>query len=193
MADPAGSAPSAARSGGGFRGRGTQGRSTPAGAEEAGTGKAPLSRILLAAALLAPAVLLSPAIQAETAHNNYMLRCMGCHGAQGDLQQAGMPKLQGTVGHFLKVPGGRAYLAQVPGAAHSPLSDDALAAVLNYIVQRYAGASQPAEFRPYTGEEVASYRYAPPANIAATRRVLLKKIRAADPSAHLQELYAQPR
>ena len=153
----------------------------------------PFWRIPLAAALLAPVALLSAAVWAETARNNYMLRCMGCHGAQGNLQQAGMPKLQGAVGHFLKVPGGRAYLAQVPGAAHSPLSDQELAAVLNYIVQRYAGASQPAEFRPYTGEEVASYRYAPPANIAAARKALLKEIRAVDPSAELEELYSQPR
>lgn len=135
------------------------------------------------AALLLAFALSASAAHGETARNNYLLRCMGCHGAQGDLQQAGMPKLQGSVGHFLKVPGGRAYLVQVPGAAHSPLSDEELAAVLNYIVERYAGVSRPTEFQPYTGAEVASYRHGPPPNIAAARKALLEEIRGADPSA----------
>ena len=98
------------------------------------------------AGLLLTVALCPAAAQTETARNNYLLRCMGCHGAEGDLQQPGMPKPKGSVGHFLKVPGGRAYLAQVPGAAHSPLSDEELAAVLNYILERYAGASRPPEF-----------------------------------------------
>lgn len=135
------------------------------------------------AGLLLTVALCPAAAQTETARNNYLLRCMGCHGAEGDLQQPGMPKLKGSVGHFLKVPGGRAYLAQVPGAAHSPLSDEELAAVLNYILERYAGASRPAEFQPYTGDEVASYRHAPPANIAAARKALLEEIRGTDPAA----------
>jgi cytochrome c553 len=57
----------------------------------------------------------TPSVQAA-----YMLGCQGCHLEDGrGFPQRGVPALNEFVGNFLKVPGGREYLVQVPGAAQS--------------------------------------------------------------------------
>jgi hypothetical protein len=71
------------------------------------------------------------------------------------------------------VPGGREVLAQVPGVAQAPLDDAALAAVLNWVLRRFGGAEVPADFAPYTPEEVATLRRRPLTDVERTRRELL--------------------
>ena len=53
----------------------------------------------------------------------YALHCMGCHQRHGE-GHGTVPELRGFVGNFLKVPGGREFLVQVPGVAQSGLTDD---------------------------------------------------------------------
>jgi hypothetical protein len=55
-------------------------------------------------------------------------------------------------------PAGRDYVARVPGAAQAPLSDDELAAVLNWLLVEFNGATLPADFRPLRAAEVARSR-----------------------------------
>jgi hypothetical protein len=79
------------------------------------------------------------------------------------------------VGNFLSVDGGRAYLVQVPGSANSPLSDQDLANVLNWILLTMSAAQLPQPFTRYSAEEVAGFRQQPLADAAAARARLLAK------------------
>ena len=58
---------------------------------------------------------------------DYALNCQGCHRADGTGTPGSVPPLAGSVGKFLRVPGGREYLGRVPGVAQAPLDDAALA------------------------------------------------------------------
>ena len=55
--------------------------------------------------------------------------------------------------------GGRDYLVRVPGAAQAPMTDADLAVVLNYLLARFSSATLADDFKPYTAQEVASYRH----------------------------------
>ena len=66
-------------------------------------------------------------IDENRARTNYMINCQGCHGptALGS-EAADVPRMKDFVGNFLHVPGGRAYLVQVPGSANASISDACL-------------------------------------------------------------------
>jgi hypothetical protein len=97
-----------------------------------------------------------------SAKTNYILHCQGCHGADGigGLPEK-IPPLRDSMGHFLKVPGGRRFLIQVPGVAHAPVSDAEIAALLNFTLEQYSADQLPSPFLPYTEEEVARARREP--------------------------------
>lgn len=86
------------------------------------------------------------------------------------------PQLAGSVARFLSVPGGREYLARVPGVATSPLSDAALAEVVNWMLWRFDAGHLPADFVPYDAAEIGRLR-AQPLRLEApqVRAVLLRK------------------
>jgi hypothetical protein len=111
-----------------------------------------------------------------SAHTNYMLMCQGCHLVDGTGTPDKVPALRDEVGRFLKVEGGREYLIQVPGTSQSPLTDKEVAAVLNWILNEFSNAELPADFEPYTKDEVARYRYEPLANASEVRAGLLRKL-----------------
>lgn len=115
---------------------------------------------------------------AETPHVLYMLHCQGCHLSDGSGRPGEVPALAGSVGRFLTVEGGRAYLVQVPGSAHSPLTDAELAAVLNWMVAAFGPADAAAHLAPYEAAEIARYRAAPLVDVAAARAELLRRIAA---------------
>jgi len=93
------------------------------------------------------------------AKTNYVLHCQGCHGADGigGLPEK-IPPLRDSIGYFLKVPGGRRFLIQVPGVAQAPLGDAEIAELLNFTLQQHSADQLPLSFRPYTREEVARDR-----------------------------------
>jgi hypothetical protein len=95
-------------------------------------------------------------------------------------ESARVPSLVGTLGRFPTVPGGRAYLVQVPGSAHSPLDDAALASVLNWMVARFALEADAAAFPPYDAAEVATHRANPLVDVAAARAELLRRMASGD-------------
>lgn len=138
-----------------------------------------MSRAAGAAGLLA-AILAGQPAAAESPGILYMLHCQGCHLADGAGKAGEVPSLVGMLGRFLAVPGGRAYLVQVPGSAHSPLSDAELASVLNWMVASFGSPEDPSGFLPYDAAEVAGHRATPLVDVAATRSELLGRIASGD-------------
>jgi hypothetical protein len=92
----------------------------------------------------------------------YLERCGGCHGIQGHSAPREVPRLQGQVGSFLCIPEGRAYLVRLPSVARSPLSDDDLASLMNFVTfDLGAVPADRARFPPYTAAEVGVLRQQP--------------------------------
>lgn len=112
---------------------------------------------------------------------NYMLNCQGCHGARAEgSDAAGVPKMEGVVGDFLRVPGGREFLVQVPGSANASVDDAQLAELLNWMLHEVSGESLPTDFAPYTAAEVTALRYTPEDDVAGTRERLVREIEQAN-------------
>ena len=130
------------------------------------------------AGALAVLALAGPA-SAERPEILYMLHCRGCHQPDGaGSQREGVPALAGELGRFLTVPGGRAYLVQVPGSAQSPLDDADLARLLNWMVERFGPEAVARDFRRYTGPEVAEHRATRLTDVEAVRARLVKQFEA---------------
>jgi mono/diheme cytochrome c family protein len=113
---------------------------------------------------------------AETPQVDYMLQCQGCHRADGGGTPGAVPPLRGLVGRFLEVPGGREYLVRVPGSAQSPLDDAELAAVLNWLIERFGPVDPASGFAPYTAEEIARVRTPPLTDVERVRRELVGRM-----------------
>jgi hypothetical protein len=112
-----------------------------------------LREVLVVGALLAIAV---PAV--ADPRSDYLMHCAGCHLADASGKPPYVPTLAGPLGRIAASPEGRDYLARVPGAAQAPISDDRLAAVLNWLLLEFNGDSLPKRFRPLSGAEVAKSR-----------------------------------
>ena len=109
---------------------------------------------------------------------NYILHCQGCHLADGAGTHGKVPALKNEVGHFLRVPGGREFLIQVPGTSQSALTDAEVADVLNWILENFSSAQLPANFVPYVTDEISRYRQPPLANVSAVRAILMEQMMA---------------
>jgi mono/diheme cytochrome c family protein len=131
-------------------------------------------------ALGAAAVLVAAAAHASPAQD-YMLYCMGCHGAEAQGVPGKIPPLAVSLARFMRAPAGRDYVLRVPGAANSVLSDAQLAAVLNWLAERYGAADGPAP-APFTADEVGRVRHTPLVNVQARRREVLGQLGADAPS-----------
>lgn len=110
---------------------------------------------------------------------NYQLQCQGCHLAQGEGAPGdGVPRMTGFVGNFLKVEGGREFLIQVPGAALSALTNQQLAGLLNWMLEKdeIAAGSAPKNFTRYNEKEVAQHRGGMLQDLVGHRRALVEKI-----------------
>ena len=127
---------------------------------------------------------LTLAVPARTAEMSgaaldYAVNCQGCHRADGSGTLPGVPALAGSVGSFLRVPGGREYLGRVPGVAQASLDDAALARVVNWMLDRFGHDGLPADFVPYTAEEVGRLRQKPLTDVDRVRRELVEAIERA--------------
>ncbi|HLK13055.1 MAG TPA: cytochrome c [Candidatus Binatia bacterium] len=107
---------------------------------------------------------------------DYTLACAGCHRADGGGTPGSIPPLAGSVARFLRVAGGREFLARVPGVAQAPLDDAALAGVLNWMLARFDPAHLPAGFVPYDAAEVGRLRHEPLIDVEGVRERLLEAI-----------------
>ncbi len=109
---------------------------------------------------------------------DYILHCSGCHAQDGrGLEHKGIPALKDQVGYFLRTEAGRAYLMQIPGLLSAGMPDTRAADVTNYILTRFAGASLPENFVPYSAEEAKRYRKSRPADIPSKRKLLAAELR----------------
>ena len=109
---------------------------------------------------------------------DYMLFCMGCHGAQAEGVPGKVPPLAHSLGLFMRTPAGRNYLLRVPGASNSALSDAQLAAVLNWLAQQYNSEELSADVPMFTAAEVTAVRRAPLVSVLATRREVVRGLAA---------------
>jgi len=126
------------------------------------------------------ASLFSVALRASPAQD-YMLYCMGCHGAQAQGVPGKIPPLAGALALFMRTAAGRDYVLRVPGAANSALPDAQLAAVLNWLAQTYGAPGQP-PLVPFSVEDVTRVRRAPLADVQARRRAVVSDLAASGPA-----------
>jgi mono/diheme cytochrome c family protein len=137
-----------------------------------------LRRTLLAVA----ATLLASAPAHASPQQDYILYCMGCHGAQAEGVPGKVPPLAHALGRFMRTPEGRNYILRVPGAANSVLSDAQLAAVLNWLAQTYDGDELRNKVPLFTTAEVTSQRHSPLTSVLATRRDVVRALAATGPA-----------
>jgi hypothetical protein len=108
----------------------------------------------------------------------YTLNCWGCHLPHAEGIPGSVPRLAHSMGYFLHLPEGRAYLAQVPGVANSPLNDQQIADVLNWLLVTFNKSELPPAFKPYTAAEIRQFRPHPMVKVKDTRRELAKRLAA---------------
>jgi mono/diheme cytochrome c family protein len=108
----------------------------------------------------------------------YAENCEGCHGWAG-VSVTEIPTLKGRIGYFARIPEGRRYLVQVPNVALNPSSDEDIAAMMNWLLATYSREQLPADFKPYSAEEVAQLRKAR-IDVAADRRRVVAALVAAN-------------
>ena len=90
----------------------------------------------------------------------------------------GVFDMRDTLGRFLALPGGRAFIVQVPGVMNSGLSDLETAQLMNWLLSTISHATVPPGTSPYVAEEIAQYRRTRPVDITASRRLLIEKMNA---------------
>lgn len=127
---------------------------------------------------MAGALWLAAPVAAAPAEQDWTLHCRGCHGAAGEGAVGAVPSLA-DVSRFLRVPGGRGYLVQVPGVAQAPLDDAALAALLNWMIAAFDAGARAAGFVPYDAAEVERLRAVRLADPVGRRRALVAALAAA--------------
>jgi len=131
-----------------------------------------------------PTAVLPGVADARRAWRDWALNCQGCHRQDGDGSPTTAPQLAGRVAKFLRVPGGREYLARIPGIASSPLSNARLSEVVNWMLWRFDRQDLPAHFTPYTAAQIGALRVRPlRLRMAAVRRDLLRDLRRRQRSA----------
>jgi cytochrome c2 len=115
----------------------------------------------IAAAQSSPGDAPAGVTNAQRAWQNWTLNCQGCHRPDGSGSAGTAPSLKGTVSRFLTVPGGREYLERVPGVATSALPSADLAELMNWMFWRFDKEHLPADFVPFTAEELGRLRTQP--------------------------------
>jgi mono/diheme cytochrome c family protein len=137
--------------------------------------------VRLPIALLGAIATVGATAQAGPAQD-YVLHCMGCHGANAQGVPGKVPPLAHSLARFMNNPEGRRYVLRVPGAANSMLSDAQLAAVLNWVVAQFDADEPGRATTPFGEQEVAANRHTPMAGVLATRAAVLKEIAAGAPA-----------
>lgn len=136
-----------------------------------------LGRTLGAGLALALAVAAAPAVaQPMSARSLYLLKCSGCHNADGSgAADAGVPPFPGFIGALAADPQGRTYMLHVPGVKSSGLNDADMASVLNYVLDKWAGEAK-ARAPGFTASEVARLRAVGVDDIVTYRRALVARL-----------------
>lgn len=109
-------------------------------------------------------------INKDRASKNYIINCQGCHLSGGEGSDGGAPSMVGVVANFLNAPGGREFLLRVPGVATTALKSDAVAEMMNWLIYEFDAEHVPADFKPFTTQEVQMRRKKPYVQEAAKIR-----------------------
>ena len=88
----------------------------------------------------------------------YLLHCGGCHLPDGRGNPPEVPSLRDELGKIVEVPGGRAYLVQVPGSSQAPVTDEELTNIINWILLEFNAATLEPGFTKLTVQEVGKAR-----------------------------------
>ena len=120
--------------------------------------------------------MVTPASGLDLPQQDFMLNCQGCHLADGSGAPGKVPNMKGFLGNFLHVPGGREFLIQVPGAAHSVLDNARLADVTNWMLENFSREQLPATHVPFSAAEVGKLRKDALLDVNARRVQLLREI-----------------
>ena len=112
----------------------------------------------------------------ERAWVNYALRCQGCHLPDAMGMQGKVPRMNGFVGYFLHSDEGRRFIVQVPGVSKSTLSDEELSELMNWVLTEFSAAQIPADFVPYTPDEIKQLRTDPEADPLERRGHILAEL-----------------
>ncbi|WP_226632888.1 c-type cytochrome [Novosphingobium profundi] len=97
----------------------------------------------------------------RSARSNFVERCGGCHGLEGRSVARNVPDLAGRAGFFLCTPESRSFAGRLPNVMFARLSDEDLADVLNYVMFDLGETATSRLAKPYTSQEVATYRANP--------------------------------
>ena len=107
----------------------------------------------------------------RTPYVNYILKCSGCHGADGSGSKiGGIPEIPNNIGVLSSNFDGRLYLMHVPGISASGLNDHELATLMNWLTDKWGDGSQ---VKPYTATEIATLKQKPLDDIVKFRRTLV--------------------
>ncbi len=139
---------------------------------------ASLAALLLTCAAAPHAFAQEPVLDAAAARQAWILNCMGCHTGEAHGISGKVPPLRDELGHFVRLPEGREFIMRVPGASNSALTDAELANVLNWLIETKNASTRPADFKPYTAEEVAAKRRPALTDVAKHRAALVESLRA---------------
>jgi len=105
-----------------------------------------------------------------------MLHCQGCHLPEAEGVDGRVPPMKDFVGYFLHSEEGREFLIRVPGVAHSALSSEEVAELMNWLLQSFSAGQLPDPFTPYTREEVEALRGDPERDPEAARVRILSAL-----------------
>ena len=114
----------------------------------------PVWRPILAVTLL---VVIALPARADP-EKNYLLHCSGCHLPNGIGDPPNAPTLRDTIGKIVATPEGRDYIIRVPGSSQTPMNDQQLADVLNWMLTEFNSETLPKNFEPLSAQEVSSSR-----------------------------------
>ena len=103
-------------------------------------------------------LLTSNTVFAASPRIDYLLYCSGCHRPTGEGYPPNVPTLHDELGKMLSVQQMRSYLVRVPGSNNAPIDDEALAGVLNWILQEFNADTLPDGFQKLSTEEVGAAR-----------------------------------
>jgi len=105
---------------------------------------------------------------------NYVLFCAGCHGLNATGVPHKVPALAKTLPLFMSSEEGRDFLLRVPGVANSALSDQGLAAVLNWLI---ATLDTPTlGWTAFVAEDVHRARQTPLMSVTQSRRQIISHL-----------------
>jgi len=105
---------------------------------------------------------------------NFQLHCMGCHLADGSGESGRVPSIRRSLVLLSRSSEGREYLIRVPGVAQSPLSDEDIAALLNWMARNLSDLQPSGDFVDFSAAEIRRSRHHPLAKLKALRARLMR-------------------